>query len=415
MNGKAWASAFGAALLVTGAVAFYPFHHRGGTPGPGVTPSPVSTPVGGSSGASPTVTPSPQVPTPKPATPTPVFTDIAPSTPMPTAQVAGPFSAPGNYPPAGWVPFAANSVWNTKLTGAEKADPHSASYMAAYSGQSFFSGIQSGYTNSANDFSHPMYYGNASDPTFTVSCNQSWAICSQFASTKWHIPVYAQPAGGSDHHLGVVDQTSGKVLSCWLASAPKNGVLTAGSCNFSALTGPGVGENPGATAAGYPLNAGVIRDAELIAGTIPHALAIIAPCLSNTSVFPSIPRSSDTLCASGAPYGGRLKLTLTPTQIAALNVPRDHKTILTAAATYGFYVMDTNNNNGFGLQFESDRMYTAAGYTNASCPNNGAPCTPLTAYFHSEGDPGWTGDRYDIDLSHDVNWTSSGRWLLPPG
>jgi hypothetical protein len=260
-----------------------------------------------------------------------------------------------------------------------------------------------------------MYYGKATDPVMTVVCNASWNKCAKnLAGRSWHVPAFAAPAQGVDHHLGALDTTNGKALHAWDVQSIKGNVITAGDAVEFDVTGPGVGTNNGdtATAADYPLDAGIIRDNEMKAGQINHALGIIMPCTSNSSVFPSVPRSSDTFCAGGAPYGARLKLNMTPAQIASGSYTRDQKTIMTALATYGGYGMDTNNNNGMGMQFESDQMYVSAGYEDSGCPTNGAPCTILTSYLHSEKDPGWTGDRYNIALPSEV--ASKLVFLLPP-
>jgi len=178
------------------------------------------------------------------------------------------------------------------------------------------------------------------------------------------------------------------------------GTASPQSAVSSLLSGPGTNPTLGATGAGYDLWAGVIRAQELIAGNIPHALFMVTPCSSNSSVYPSISRVSDAFCSGGAPYGARLRLNMTPAQIAALSVPSYHKTILLAAATYGAYMGD-NNNTGLNFQTEADEMYQAAGVPN-----------PLVAWAVQNGVP-YNGSSYQIDISGDVP-TSSWQWLLPP-
>lgn len=184
------------------------------------------------------------------------------------------------------------------------------------------------------------------------------------------------------------------------------GTASPQSAVSSLLSGPGTNPTLGATGAGYDLWAGVVRAQELAASsasnyaTINHALFLVTPCSSNSSVYPSISRSSDAYCANGAPYGARLRLNMTPAQIAALNVPFYHKAVLLAAATYGAYQGD-NNNTGLNFQTEADEMYTSAGTPN-----------PLVAWAKANGVP-FNGTSYQIDISGDVP-TSSWQWLLPP-
>lgn len=275
----------------------------------------------------------------------------------------------------------------------------------------FLQALSFGYVNQANQQQHPIYFGRGSDPADTVSAGCGWSGCVSVGQT-FHIPSYAIPAGGSDHHLGVIDEsnTTYNELDCWQASAPSAGVIHATSCSYQPVTTSGI--MYGVTGAGYGLWAGIIRDQELIAGQINHALFLVTPCSSNLTVYPSESRSSDAFCSQGVPYGAWLRLNMTDAEILALGDPAYKVAILMAAAHYGAYMGD-NNNTGVHFQAEADQMYTAAGYTSAGCSGlpSGAPCTPLTAYFHSLGDPGWDGTAYRINLSE-----VSGRWqwLMPP-
>jgi hypothetical protein len=213
--------------------------------------------------------------------------------------------------------------------------------------------------------------------------------------------------------MAVLDQTNNTEFDFWEAQTPsgEGGTITAESAGSGSITGPGI--HWGTTGAGFPLAAGIIRPEELIAGKINHALFLVAPCTSNLSVYPSVSRSSDTACPNGqgAPYGAMLRLNLSPGQVLALGAPAYKVPIYMALATHGAIIGDTNNYSCFGVQFPADEMYTAPGYTNPSCPSNGAPCTPLTAYFHSIGDPGWNGSSYVVTLN-DVP-ASAYQWLLP--
>lgn len=347
---------------------------------------------------------------------TPIIAAVA--TPIPvSAPLAGPcqvgqFSAPGAYPNACYTPYAVDSVWNNPFL-PQVVDPNSAAYAQFYASKGMFTNLEFGYVDQSHEFAHPVYFGQASDPVVHVVCLASWAHCD--GSIGYHIPAYANPAGGTDHHLDDVDQISGQELSCWEASVPAAGILQAQDCTPRPINGSGIGGE--ATGAGYALWAGVIRAQELIAGNIPHALFLVVPCTSDaTPVFPSAYRDhTDTQCpgGQGAPYGAHMRLNMTDAEIAALPVPAYKKAIYTALARKGGFIGDTNGGYPMSIQFEADPTYTAAGYTSPDCPTNGAACTPLTAYLHKLGDPGWTGDRYSISLD-DVDWSTRMQWLLPP-
>jgi hypothetical protein len=279
----------------------------------------------------------------------------------------------------------------------------------------FNQGLNFGYANQANQYQHPIYFGHMSDPSYSVHyATCGWGACP---SGTYHIPSYAIPAGGGDHHFGVIDEstTAYTELDCWEATGLSGSVLNAsgGNCGVSTLSGPGI--MYGATGAGFGLWAGVIRDQELIAGQINHALFMDATCSSNASVYPSETRSSDAPCSAGAPYGGWFRLNMTDAQILALGAPAYKVPIYMALAHYGAFLGDNNNTTVY-VQTEADPMYTAAGYTSTGCSGlpSGAPCTPLTAWMHQNfSDAGWDGTAYRINLN-EVNWATYGQWLLPP-
>jgi hypothetical protein len=326
------------------------------------------------------------------------------------------FSAPNNYPSIAWLPYAISSVWNSPINPEFKVDPASATYQEFYT-KTFpsFSNMGFGLINRSQDFDHPMYFGRKDDPTYSVKCTATWANCD-FGNRKFHIPSFATPAGGSDAHLAVLDQTTNLELDMWGTQklSGTGGTVTASSAGYGPITGPGLVF--GTTGAGYALGAGVIRNQEIVAGKINHALFITAPCTNNnTPVFPSNWRSTDTQCANnqGAPYGERFRLNMTDEEIAKLNAPAWKKPIYYALSRYGGYIGDTNGGYAMGIQIESDEMYTSAKYKNKDCPTNGAPCTPLTAMMNTMGNPGWNGKDYIITLN-EVDWAKYGSWLLPP-
>lgn len=414
------------------------------TPIPTIAPTATPTPT-----AVPTATPTPTptttpVPTATPTT-TPTATPTATPTPLAyTNCTLGNFSAPNNYPDVCWRPYAANSVWNMQFSdytggSAPSVSSSSSTWMSFYTSNASYLPLQYGFgeTNAASEsFGHPMYFSKSTDPTYTITCTESYAS-SYCPSGSYHIPSYAVPAGGyaidypnagydyNDHHFAVLDQTTNIELDCWRGMSKSGGVFTAHSCSTHSITGNGI--HGFETRSGYNLWAGEIREQELIAGIIPHALFLVSPCTNNGvgstsssatySVYPADQNSgTDTLCSGnqGAPYGTWFKLNVTDAQIAALSAPAYKKAVYTALAHYGAYIADNNGNNAFGFQVESDYMYTKAGYTNSNCPTNGAACTPLTAYFHQNyADAGFGGNGYVIQLN-DFSFGTYGQWLNPP-
>lgn len=401
------------------------WHHRGGpTPQPSNEPSAMpSTVPSAMPSAVPTVKPS-AVPTVKPlVSPVPtVKPSVAPTMAPTSVPVSSEWSAPNNYPPATWQPFGASgsSIWNSPFTApgfAAVVASNNSTLMSFYGNSySWFTQMGFGYTssNEANSWNPPIYFGYSTDPSYTLNCTQSWFSCP---SGPVHIPKYAQPEDTSDGHIGIIDYTysPAKEFDAWSASklSGNGGTATAQVWGSGPINGNGLNLN--AVAGGYGLTAGNIRASELIAGNIPHALFIVAPCTANSSVYPSIVRATDTQCSgsNGVNYGQRFRLNMTQAQLLALGLPSYEYAIGMALINYGGYVGDTNGGSGWEIETENDYTYTLAGYTNSACPNNGSACTPLSAWFNTNYPSAWNGSNYNISLSG-INFQTYGQWLNPP-
>ena len=168
----------------------------------------------------------------------------------------------------------------------------------------------------------------------------------ELAGERVRIPRRAVPAGGSDGHLGVIDQKKGWSYDFWqVRERPENGgrlqVSYGGKTKIGKPGSDGRGSN--ATAGHFATAAGTIRPDELRAGLIDHALFMTVSCTSGRSVWPA---GSGTGSSCGGGLGGltapamgqHFFLKMTRREIDALPVPQWQKTILTAMADYGMYV-----------------------------------------------------------------------------
>ena len=90
----------------------------------------------------------------------------------------------------------------------------------------------------------------------------TWGSSPELQGAQIHIPADAQAAGGSDHHLTVIDQSTGWEYSMYfehLINLPPNGgdITAIGGGRENVLTGDGRGVD--ATAGYFPAGAGDIR------------------------------------------------------------------------------------------------------------------------------------------------------------
>jgi hypothetical protein len=267
-----------------------------------------------------------------------------------------------------------------------------------------------------NDWAHPTYYAQPTDPVFTL---KPLAGSQVLNGMQINIPDAAKPAAGGDGHMTVVEPDGWEYDFWQVQSKPQGGgTLTFNGGGRTRVDGDGLGSF--GTAAGFGNLAGMIRAQELAAGHIDHALFIVVKCtgpatsygygvhLSTSSsngsyVYPASHGAST--CGSTdpnlPPAGARFQLAMSDAQIAALAVPQWQKTILTALAHYGGYVGDTGG-SGFGFMFEDSTMYTSLGKAD-----------PLAQFAQANGVPQWNG-QYVFHVGDGVDWGRYLRVLAPP-
>jgi hypothetical protein len=261
----------------------------------------------------------------------------------------------------------------------------------------------SGNADTADDWSHPLYFSRPTDPTYTVHCAQPWGTCD-VEGMQVKIPADARPAGGSDGHLAVIDQQSGWEYDFWQVQQKPSGggTLVISWGGRTRIDGDGLGSP--ATASNFGLAAGVIRPSELAAGNIDHALFMVVRCTNGTAVWPGDLTNPGRTCSEiGLPndnapaMGQHFYLDMTDEQIDALKEPTWQKAILRAMAHYGMYVGDTGGGS-WGIEFESGSSYTSFGYGD-----------PWERVGQQLGAPTWDDPangkhRYIFDFQHAVDW-----------
>jgi hypothetical protein len=275
--------------------------------------------------------------------------------------------------------------------------------------------LVAGTAETSNDWSHPTYYARSTDPVYTLHATEPWGA-NPLDGMQIPIPERAKPAGGGDGHMTVIEP-DGWEYDFWRATTPQPG---GGTYDFAwggrtRIDGSGLGS--AGTAAGFGNLAGMIREPELAAGKINHALFIVLKCVAkgtsfgygttassaSSYVYPATHGGS--VCPSGEtnapPLGAHFVLAMSDAQIQALAVPSWKKTILTALARYGGYVGDTGG-PGFCLMFESSSTYTALGLPD-----------PLVTFAQESKLPMWEG-KYVFNIANGVEWERYLRVLTPP-
>src|SRR5262249_49480279 len=146
----------------------------------------------------------------------------------------GPFGR-GNWPPGCWRPYADASPFNTPLPPDPRLMDNSAQIVARVLGD-IAAQHRVGNMHAPLDGTGgwPTYWGNESDPIYSVHCTDFGGGCS-IEGVPFHGPAGAVIQGGpqappdTDRHLTVIDQTSGWEYDLWQV---RIGTLPDGGGNF---------------------------------------------------------------------------------------------------------------------------------------------------------------------------------------
>ena len=307
----------------------------------------------------------------------------------------------GSWPTDCWRPYSDSSPFNQRVPAGAKLVPNSSAIVSRLMG---FGEVQHLNAGGSQDYEHPTYYSQPTDPLFTLHCSESWGTC-EIEGMQIRIPDAARAASGRDGHMTIVDQATGWEYDLFrVTSKPAGGgVLTTTWGGRTRIDGDGLDSN--ATAAMFGNLAGIIRAQELIAGRIDHALFMVVECDSGQHVWPAgkAGRSCERLGlpTTDAPaMGQRFVLDMSEAEIDALNVPAWRKTIFKAMANYGLYVGDTGTGS-WGIQFESGATYESFGIEN-----------PLKAFGRANNLPTYDGG-YVFNVRDGIDWQSKLRVVDP--
>jgi hypothetical protein len=317
--------------------------------------------------------------------------------------------APERPPTACWRPFADTSWLNTPLPDSPRLTDNSAAQVASLMGTD---GRGNGdgtihpmepTVSAANDYYHPFFFSSVLDPSYVIHCIRTGEVACPIDGEWVRIPVGASPAGGTDHHLIILDQDDNLEWDFFDVRAISGGVLTTGTAGKEPISGDGNSSRPASCsdAACVGLTAGMIREEELASGVIHHALFIVVHCTNAATVFPGNPTNGGTSCAdSNVPTGQWFRLNADDNEIESLPVAEWQKTILYAMRDYGMFVGDEGSNGAFEFEVESPATWSAT-------------ANPWTVYAEQEQpnpDSNITGDG-GFYFFH-VGWGVSGSWLV---
>ncbi|MEK6794519.1 MAG: hypothetical protein AABZ39_07065 [Spirochaetota bacterium] len=173
----------------------------------------------------------------------------------------------------------------------------------------------------------------------------------------WRDEIYVpndafSPSPDSDGQLAIW-QPDGKVLEVYCAVVCKNGDIIGTMAGFTDPVSDGSGLENGRTASLIPNYAGLIREGEVTAGVIDHALSCTFPpnLLTTQAVYPAMAFDMNDRYKGPVPMGSLLAIPLSA-DLSAMKLSAGGRIIAEAAQRYGIYVVDRG---GAGLTIKADQ------------------------------------------------------------
>ena len=258
--------------------------------------------------------------------------------------------------------FAANSFWYTPIPQDVPLHPNSAKFVSEFLRQmnKFYGGV--GVSTSA--YSVPIYnVGRDVTPVPVAQCAgcHKSGYWDQYLAQQWAsvpIPLYAEPASGTDHSMVILQPSTNAMWEFWNARKKEE--------RWEACWGGGmmnVSKNPGiwsprygGAATGLPFAPGQVLVEELRRGEIRHVMGIALVESEDLKIYSWPANRSDGYDPEHLPdrIPEGLRFRLDPNvDVNALAMSPLAKIIARAAQTYGFVVWDKGG--AISICFESPK------------------------------------------------------------
>jgi len=247
--------------------------------------------------------------------------------------------------------FRHTSAFNTEIPSSPRLAADSPSLVRQLS-----SGSHPGIAN-LYDYAPAFYEASPDDPSYKVSFTKDWGPQPFADYNPVRIPKAAAPSVGSDGWLVVADRSRGLLFEIWQARFVNGGwtgswgsVFRLGDDENALRAGSGSGS-------GLSIMAGVVRQSELEAGVINHALAFSTDMTDPSRfLYPATKTDgggSPNSYPHKLPEGARIQLDPSVNVDAIPGMTRGERIVARALQRYGAYAVDVGGAH-MGFYFEGD-------------------------------------------------------------
>jgi hypothetical protein len=298
-------------------------------------------------------------------------------------------------------PFAVTSPWNVALPANAPLAPNSQALA-----DSLRSDVATyGQWINSYSYSSPVYTVGPDQPLVTVVPDKANPqLVAAFQNVP--LPANVRPATGSDAQLVLIQPSTGKMWEFWKLRKDANGVWRAGwgGWDDDYRTDDGVydGSNFGAAGSGLALLGGMPRLAEMDAGVIDHALALVVPKTTKSLLTAPAVRTDGTVDGAGTiPMGTRFRID-PDVDLSKVSMTNAARMYAVAAQKYGMIVRDTTTST---VAFEMEDP-TPAGINQNTRYFGGKSASQALYSF-----PWWAVEVVDAQTTP---WTGPIAYPVPP-
>ena len=203
----------------------------------------------------------------------------------------------------------------------------------------------------------PVWPANFYSTIIPGSSGPSWPsgihqTTDAYFSRTFHIPPGAVPSPDTDGNIAIY-QPNGWFLDCYGAVVLSNGSIVCAIASYIDSAGDGTGYASGRRASLLPSFAGQIRQGEITAGVIPHALVcnMSAAILKEQAQWPAVCWDTNAGYSGTLPMGALLAI---PQNVNINSLGLTPKGLIVARAlqNYGLYVSDRGGPAGMTILAE---------------------------------------------------------------
>jgi hypothetical protein len=257
--------------------------------------------------------------------------------------------AQGAGPTVGGCPvFPADNIWNTPVDKLP-VDPRSARYVASIGAGTSLHPDFGAATIDGAPIGIPFVVVPANQPKVAIRFRRfgdEAPLADESDPGPYPIPRRAPIEGGpqsqDDRHAIVIQEGGCTLHELYKAVPDPDGGWSAVSAARFDLEGNGLRPDgwTSADAAGLPIFPGLVRDAEIVAGEIRHALRFTAPRTRNQYVWPARHFASRSSDPALPPLGQRFRLRA---DFDVSSFSRTNQIILRALQKYGMMLADNGS------------------------------------------------------------------------